>query len=320
MEPLLGLHHVTSVAGPAQRAIGFYAEVLGLRLVKVTVNFDDPQTYHLYFGDGIGSPGTLLTCFAWGDAPRGRMGASQVNLVSLAIPQGSLGFWMERLIAKGVRFDGPAPRLGAQTLGLRDPDGLALELVADADDSALTSWAGAPVPAQHAIRGLHSVTLWLDDPAPTAELLREVFGFAQVAEAGAYRRLALGGVSAPGRLIDLRATPGFWAGGEGVGTVHHVALRAARAADLPIWRDRLLALGLAPTELRDRRYFESVYVREPGGVLLELASDGPGFLVDEAEPGSALMLPPWLEARRDGIAAALPPLILPGAGQGYAEM
>jgi glyoxalase family protein len=227
MEQILGLHHVTVIAGPAQRAIGFYAEVLGLRLVKLTVNFDDPQTYHLYFGDGLGSPGTLLTCFAWGDAPRGRMGAGQANLVSLAIPQASLGYWMERLVTKGVRFDGPSERFGAPMLGLRDPDGLPLELVAGPADPAPATWPGAPVPPEHAIRGLHSVTLWLDDPAPTAALLTEALGFVQVAEDGAHRRLALAGLAAPGRLIDLRATPGFWASS---GAAHRARGRSAAVA------------------------------------------------------------------------------------------
>jgi glyoxalase family protein len=313
-QTLPGLHHVTAVAGAAQRAIGFYAGVLGLRLVKVTVNFDDPWTYHLYFGDGLGTPGSLITFFAWGDAPAGRQGNGQANLVSLTIPQASLGYWMERLIGKGVRYQGPAPRFGAQTLALRDPDGLALELVASPAALEAVTWEGTPVPAEHAIRGLHGVTLWHEDPAPTAALLTEEFGFRQVAEEDGVRRFALGD-GGPGRVLDLRAAPGFWSGAEGVGTVHHIALRTPDAEQQLEWRSRLAARGLEVTPVRDRRYFESVYAREPGGALLEIATDGPGFTLDEpAESlGSELRLPPWLEAQRAAIRMALPELHLPGA-------
>ncbi|MDB4949922.1 MAG: Glyoxalase/bleomycin resistance protein/dioxygenase [Gemmatimonadetes bacterium] len=309
-----GIHHVTAIASDPQRNLDFYAGTLGLRLVKRTVNFDDPQTYHLYFGDDAGSPGSILTFFPWPGARRGRTGVGQTGATAFAVPEGSLGWWIARLVSHGVEHDAPTRRFGQPVVAFRDPDGLPLELVADPRAGERGTWDGGGVPAQHAIRGVHSVTLWLARTDATARVLTEALGFAHVADEGDRSRYAAGG-GGPGALVDLRVVDAGLRGAGGAGTVHHVAWRAATDADEVALSRRVSAMGLQPTPVIDRNYFNSVYFREPGGVLFEIATDPPGFTADEpAESlGEALKLPPQYEPRRAQIEAVLPPIHLPGA-------
>ena len=309
-----GIHHVTAIAGDPQRNLDFYAGTLGLRLVKLTVNYDDPDTYHFYFGDELGRPGSILTFFAWPDGEGGRHGVGQTGEVALAVPRASLGFWIERLLTRGVPYQGPAQRFDETVLTLRDPDGLLLEIVATPRVDGVEPWCEGPVAAEHAIRGVHGVTLWEDGDSGSAAFLSEHLGFRPVGETGNRIRLEARGDGA-GSVVDLRRAPGFWGGTIGVGTVHHVAFRARSREEQARTRETLERLGLQPTEVIDRQYFQSVYFREPGGVLYEIATDGPGFTVDEAAGGlgGSLQLPPQYEASRARIAGNLPPVRLPHA-------
>jgi glyoxalase family protein len=307
-----GIHHVTAIAGDPQRNLDFYGGTLGLRLVKRTVNFDDPQTYHFYFGDETGTPGSIMTFFPWPGARRGRVGAGQVAATSFAVPEGSLGWWIQRFVARGVEHDAPAKRFGRSVLGFRDPDGLPLELVADPRATERAAWTGGDVPAEHAIHGFHSVTLGLARTDATERVLREALGFERVGEEDGIVRYGAGD-GGPGTLVDLRVAASGDRGVGGAGTVHHVAWRAADdAAELQI-RRQVEALGLQPTPVIDRNYFHSVYFREPGGVLFEIATDPPGFADDEpAESlGEALKLPAQYEPHRAEIEAVLPTIHLP---------
>ena len=320
MSRLLGIHHVTAIASDPQRNIDFYAGVLGLRLVKRTVNFDDPRTYHLYYGDETGTPGSLVTFFAWPGAHRGRPGPEQVGVTSLAVLPSAIGFWVQRLLRYGVAHEPLARRSfgGRQesVLALRDPDGLLLELVGHPGAEARPPGASAPgVPPEHAIRGVHAATLWVEDGGPTERALAETLGFRPVAERENVRRFETG-AGGPGTFVDVRTVGGFLRAQEGPGTVHHVAFRAADDAAEMAVRERVVAAGLSPTEQLDRSYFRSVYFREPGGVLYEVATDGPGFAVDEPVEslGQALQLPPQYEPRRAEIEAALPEIHVPRAG------
>jgi glyoxalase family protein len=308
----MSVHHITAIAGDPQRNLDFYAGVLGLRLVKLTVNFDDPGTYHLYFGDEAGRPGSILTFFPWPDGSRGRQGTGQVGTLSLAVPPAALGWWIERLVRFGIKYDGPARRFDEQVLAFADPDGLLLELVATPRVADVEPWAEGPVPAEHAVRGLHGATIWEDGDRGTAEFLARVMGWRQVGEEGNRLRFESAAHGA-GSVIDLRRVPGFWAGAGGVGTVHHVAFRAPSDAAQLEQRARLVAAGVQVTPVVDRQYFQSIYFREPGGVLFEIATDPPGFTLDEsaAELGTRLKLPPVYEGMRDRIERTLPPLRLP---------
>ena len=312
-----GIHHVTAIASDPQRNLDFYAGVLGLRLVKRTVNFDDPTTYHFYFGDELGRPGTLLTFFPWPDARRGRQGAGQAAVTSFAIVPGSVGFWLERLLRKHVDFEPPVTRFDDErVISFKDPDGLLLELVAnprvERDDAQREILGDGTVPAEHAIRGLYSVTLWQDGNQRTAELLTGCLGFHAAREQGSIFRFTAND-GAPGSILDLRIVPGLWRGVTGAGIVHHIAFRAASDDDQRAARDELEEAGYNVTPVLDRDYFRSVYFREPGGVLFEIATDPPGFTVDEMPSmlGRALKLPAWLEPRRFEIEALLPNIHLP---------
>jgi glyoxalase family protein len=308
----MSIHHVTAIAGEPQRNLDFYAGILGLRLVKLTVNFDDPGTYHLYFGDETGRPGSILTFFPWPDGRRGRQGTGQVGAVALAIPPASLGWWIERLLQHGIRYEGPARRFDEQVLAFSDPDGLLLELVATPRVARVDPWRDGPVPAEHAVRGIHGAIIWEDGDRGTAELLTRFMGLRQVCEEGNRLRLE----SAPegaGTVVDLRRVPGFWSGADGVGTVHHVAFRVPTDEAQLERRAELEAAGLGVTPVVDRQYFRSVYFREPGGVLFEIATDPPGFTLDEtpAELGTHLKLPARYEPIRERIEQSLPPVRLP---------
>ena len=303
-----GLHHVTAIATDPQRNVDFYTGALGLRLVKRTVNFDAPDTYHLYYGDAEGHPSTLLTFFPWPGVPAGRQGSGLTTATAFSVPPESMGWWQRRLAGLGLDLDGPRTRDAEEVLTFRDPDGLVVDLVAAPGD-ARSGWDGvAAVPAEHAVRGLHAVTMSERVPERTVELLSGLLGMNLNGEDGDRARFAMAG-GGPGAVVDVaadRRPRGLQAGG----TVHHIAFRAPDREAQALWRQELVEAGLVVTEIIDRHYFTSIYFREPGGVLLEIATDGPGFAIDEPllELGRALKLPPWLEPRREEIAAALPPL------------
>jgi glyoxalase family protein len=310
---VLGLHHVTAIAGDPKRNLRFYTQVLGLRFVKWTVNFDDPGTYHLYYGDELGRPGTALTFFPWPGAPRGRRGAGRWTAVAFSVPERSLGYWRDRLAAHGLGPEDADVAFGEERLAFLDPDGLRLELVAVGDDPR-EPWARGLVPPEHAIRGLHRVTLLEAGYEAIARLLAEGMGLRPVAEQGARARFAAG-PGGPGALVDPLAAPDAPPGLLGVGTVHHVAWRVVDEEALRSGRAALVARGVDATRVIDRLYFRSVYFRGAGGEIFEIATAGPGFTVDESPDalGSALRLPPWLEPYRRRIEAGLPPLHVPGA-------
>ncbi|HLW48537.1 MAG TPA: ring-cleaving dioxygenase [bacterium] len=308
-ERLAGIHHVTAIAGDPQQNVDFYAGTLGLRLVKQTVNFDDPGTYHLYFGDAAGHPGTILTFFPWPGAPKGRHGAGQATVVSFSVPPDSIGFWEERLRGRGITFEALQSPFDESVLEFSDPHGLQLELVADPRKELGQPWAGAPVPVSYAIRGFHSVALLERSYEGTEGLLTKVMGFRLAHSVGHRRRYAAaeGGLAAH---VDVVGAPDASPGHVAVGTVHHVAWRAATDEAQRAWRQRLVEAGVNVTPVRDRQYFRSIYYHEPGGVLFEIATDPPGFGVDEPPEalGSRLRLPAWLEPRREALEAQLPPL------------
>jgi glyoxalase family protein len=306
-----GLHHVTAIGGDPQRNADFYLRTLGLRLVKTTVNFDDPGTYHLYYGDQSGRPGSLLTFFPWKDAPSGRRGTGQATTTSFSVPESSIGWWKRHLEALSVETGRVTNREGEDTLSFRDPDGLALALVAHPQGDPRDPWDNGHVPAEHAIRGLHSVTLSVSREDATAGMLGDL-GLTFAEQDGNRFRFAAG-EGGPGALVDVLVTPDAPRGLVAAGTVHHVAWRAPDEPTQAVWREELVDRGVQVTSILDRQYFRSIYFREPGGTLLEVATDQPGFAIDEPllELGRALKLPPWLEPNREQIQAVLPKLELP---------
>lgn len=314
MTGVLGIHHVTAIAGDPQRNLDFYAGLLGLRLVKRTVNFDDPHTYHFYFGDDAGHPGSIMTFFPWPRARRGRQGTGQVAVTSFAILPGALGFWIERLLTHGIGHRGPTRRGDdEQVLAFTDPDGLMLELVAHAGARDRPAWGEAHgVPPEHAIHGFHSVTLWEERGDDTERVLTETLGMRRTRTLAGTRRFTVGD-GGPGCIVDVRTIGGFLPGQPGAGTVHHVAWRVGDDSAQLAVRSAAAQAGLQPTPVIDRKYFRSVYFREPGGVLFELATDSPGFAIDEPADrlGHALMLPDQYEPHRAEIEAVLPPIHLP---------
>ncbi len=306
-----GLHHVTAVAADPQRNLDFYHHVLGLRLIKQTVNFDAPDVYHLYYGNQEGEPGTVLTFFPFPGAPAGRRGAGQATTVSFSVPPESLGWWRDHLTRSGVDADPVTTRFEEEAVAFHDPDGLALELVAH-EHAPHEPWQDGPVPAEHGLRGFHSVTLTEQDLDATGSLLLDTLGFATDRQDGDRVRfeVADGG---PGRFVDVVADPRAPSGLVAAGTVHHIAWRAPDDETQARWRGELVEAGIGVTDILDRQYFHSIYFREPGGVLFEVATDPPGFTIDEPllELGRKLRLPPWLEPRRDQIERHLPSLELP---------
>lgn len=309
MAAVTGLHHVTAIAGNAQENLDFYVGVLGMRLVKKSVNQDDPGTYHLFYADGEGHPGTDLTFFPWPDLPPGRQGTGLTVEVALAVPAGSLAFWEERLARLGVATGSMELRLGIRVLPLTDPHGLPVALAFTDDLREFGPWPGSPVPAEHQVRGLHGVRLWERDLARTADFLTGPLGFTAAGEEGGWHRYVVGD-GGSGRFLELRELPDERPGSWGVGSIHHIAWRVPDEVAQREARARLETAGRRPTEVIDRFWFRSVYFREPGGALFEIATDGPGFAVDEpAEAlGTRLVLPPWLEPHRTRIEAAVPPL------------
>jgi len=307
-----GLHHVTAIAGEPQKNVDFYITGLGLRLVKKTVNFDDPDTYHLYYGDASGNPGTLMTFFPWRGIQPGVVGAGQSTQTAFSVPSGSLGWWSEHLTKAGF-----APRITStssseERLLVLDPDGLQIELVAASEEDPRDPWDSALHPAEYAIRGQHSSVVTVREPDRTIDLLVNDLGMRVVETTGNRTRIAAG-PGGPGSYVDVvgssLAPQGLSAGG----TVHHIAFRVPDQATQALWRDELFAKGHRVTEILDRSYFTSIYFREPGGVLYEIATDTPGFDIDEPllELGRALKLPPWLEPSREAIEAKVAPLVVP---------
>ncbi len=311
-QEIFGIHHVTAIASDPQQNIDFYTHVLGLRLVKLTVNFDDPGTYHFYYGDEVGQPGTILTFFPWRGARRGRPGNGQVSVTSFSIPEGAVGYWQERLGRLGIFVGEPSRRFDEEALVFLDPDGMQLELVAEAGVESRRPWAGGPVPPEAAIRGFHSVTLWEENLEHTAALLTGVLGFRLVQSAGSRSRFEAAS-SEPGSILDIIHRPDQGTGWGGAGTVHHVAWRTADDQTQQAWRQEIASLGFHVSPVMDRQYFHSIYFREPGGVLFEIATDPPGFTWDEAPDrlGTGLKLPSWLETQRVQIEQILPDLSLP---------
>lgn len=309
-EKIPGLHHVTAIAADPQRTVDFYVQVLGLRLVKQTVNFDDPSAYHLYFGDDLGRPGTALTFFSWPNTRAGQPGSGQVSAVAFSAPAESLGFWRDRLTAQHIAHHGPVRVFDEEVLSLADPDGLLLELVAHAGPDERPGWQNGPLPGQYALRGFHGVTLAENDEATTPLLAG--MGFERLAQAGNRLRYTSSDGSS-GSLVDLHLLPAALPGRMGAGAVHHIAWRTPDGESQLAWRAALTAMAVPVTRVMNRVYFHSIYFREPGGMLFEIATDGPGFTVDEpaSRLGSRLALPPWMEAMRRSIEVNLPALAVP---------
>jgi glyoxalase family protein len=308
--PILGLHHVTATVDDAQQDLDFCLGVLGLRLVKKTVNFDNRYVYHFYYGDERGTPGTIWTTFPYKGrgVPVGRKGAGQVTATSLSVPTGSLGAWKAHLLAHDVAVEDGTSRFGEPSLVCSDRSGLRLELVAS-DRDARVPWGGAPVGTAAAIRGLHSVTMTVHSPHQTVALLTRLLGWQVTDETASCVRLAVGD-TVPGRVIDVVHDPDAEPAMNGLGTVHHVAMAITNGDEQARLRKELFQYGCQVTEIRDRCYFTSIYFREPGGVLLEVATVGPGFTSDEdvRDLGRDLKLPPWEESYRQEIERALPPV------------
>lgn len=308
---VLGLHHVTAISSDPQRTIDFYTQILGLRLVKLTVNFDDPSSYHLYFGDEQGSPGTILTFFAWPGQPAGRKGTGQLTSTSFSVPKNSLEFWRKRLASNGIGSRESGRPFGDSVLSFLDIDGQGLELVESVDD-VRTGWRSGPVPEDHAVKGFHGVTLSEENLERTESILVDTLGFHLKKEEDDRFRYEVGNGTG-GTIVDVLSTPGSEHGFVSVGTVHHVAFRAANDDHQKQLRQEILKTSIHVTQVIDRLYFHSIYFREPGGVLFEVATDPPGFAIDERidRLGSGLMLPPWLESSRASVQMSLPSLNLP---------
>jgi glyoxalase family protein len=310
---ITGLHHVTAIAGDPQRTLDFYVGLLGLRFVKRTVNFDDPASYHFYFGDARGTPGTILTFFAWPGARRGIHGTGQIEAPAFAIPPNSVGYWLDRFKEHHVSAEKTPARLEEEVIRFADPDGLVIELIASISSAGFEPWADSTVPVEHSLRGFHGVSIALEGYEQTAKLLTETFGYRLVEQLNNRFRLAAPSEAGAGRIVDLLCTPDGSPGRVAAGSVHHVAFRARDYAEELVWRERLVDLDYNVTPVIDRTYFHSIYFREPGGVLFEIATDPPGFTLDEniEELGNQLRLPPWLEPTRSQIEEVLPAIKVP---------
>jgi glyoxalase family protein len=314
MQPIRGLHHVTAISGPAQENLDFYAGVLGMRLVKKSVNQDDPGTYHLFYADAAGTPGSDLTFFPWSQMAPARRGHGLATEVALTVPAGSLEFWAGRLDQYGVEHEGVEERFGLRTLPLVDPHRMPLTLTESGAHAGFEPWSDSPVPAEKQIRGLEGARAWEKELAPSESFLERGMGFVKVGEERGWHRWAaapLAGDHGSGGWMDLRLAPsdaprGAW----GTGAIHHLAWRVDDSEHELAMRARVAGEGARPTPVIDRFWFQSVYFREPGGVLFELATDGPGFAVDESPEhlGESLVLPPWMEEQRAEIEAVLPKL------------
>ncbi|MGB8035865.1 MAG: ring-cleaving dioxygenase [Nitrososphaeraceae archaeon] len=322
---IFGIHHVTAITSDPQRNIDFYANNLGLRFVKLTVNQDDPTSYHLYYGDELGRPGTILTFFHWPDAPKGHRGTSEVTSTSFLIPENSMSYWIDRFKTKQMDFRGPYKRFDdEQVITLNDPDGLELELVAhkSAEERSVNVWKEGPIPIEHAIRGFYSVTLSEQGYEDTASVLANDLGFILTRQDGSRFRYEIPAkeeeVRGGADIIDVLCLPYTQQAVTGIGSVHHVAWRTPTDEQQKLLRHKIIKDGLNATPVIDRFYFHSVYFREPGGVLFEIATNPPGFSIDEKaeDLGTHLVLPPWIESMRKDLEKILPPVHLPNKQKG----
>lgn len=304
-----GIHHITAMASDPKKNFDFYTRVLGLRFIKKTVNYDDPSTYHFYFGDKTGTPGTILTFFPHPGLAQGRHGTGQAVEIVFTIPKKAMSFWLNRFHSLGIDYQGPEKRFDETVLRIQDPDGLMLELVGVEDLPDNRLWSTDEIGSDVSIRGFHSISLWVDDHKKTEALLTGQLGFDFVGNEGSRYRYSTGKPGL-GQIVDIRSIPGMWKGAPGAGTIHHVAWRVGdEEAELKT-RAALEEAGMRLTKVIDRNYFRSVYFREPNGILFELATDNPGFDVDESVKtlGQDLKLPERYESHRDAIIAALPKL------------
>jgi glyoxalase family protein len=306
-EHVTGLHHLTAIATDPQANIDFYAGLLGLRLVKKTVNFDDPSAYHLYYGDAQGTPGSIVTFFYWPGAPRGRNGSGATTAITLSAPPASLGYWQDRLQRHDVALE-RRQRFSEEVIAFNDPDGIPVEIVAVENDPR-QPWTGAGVPAEHALRGMHTAELTVRDARPTEDLLTGPMNFRLVRRDGNRARFEAG-PGGSGRYADVIGDPKAARATGGAGTIHHIAFRVATDEAQLEMQERLFEASYHVSEVRDRDYFHSIYYRERGGILFEIATDVPGFAVDEPADslGTALKLPKQIEHAREQIEALLPPL------------
>jgi glyoxalase family protein len=306
-----GIHHITAIASDPQRTLDFYTQVIGLRLVKLTVNFDDPGTYHFYFGDELGSPGTILTFFPWPRVPQGQIGTGQVTTIAFEVPAASLDFWSQWLRERAVDIGGIEERFGEEVVRFRDPDGLWLELVGVSRAGHRPASHSGVIPEEHALRGFHSATLTERDGAATERFV-EFIGFTRIGEAG--NRIRYQASARDASILDIVHEPKTAEGGLGAGIVHHIAFRTPTDEQQERWRRELMPRVRGVTPIIDRVYFHSIYFREPGGILFEIATDPPGFAIDEAVDhlGQRLMLPPWLEPSRVDLERRLPCLVRAG--------
>lgn len=304
---IAGLHHITAIAGAAKRNLDFYTKVLGLRLLKKTVNFDDPGTYHFYYGDEKGSAGTILTFFPYEDARRGSAGTGMATNIAYAVPEGSFDFWIDRFEKHNVIYNKPSEKFGEKYLTFLDPDGLKLELVIPKNGDNRKPWETDEVKADVATKGFHGVTLTLQNKEKTAKILTDIFGYTLQEQSGNRYRYITDAVETA-NIIDLVELPNEARGIGGAGTNHHIAFRVKNEDELMHFHDKIAGLGYNITNKIDRNYFYSLYFREPGGVLFEIATDNPGFGIDESwdKLGSGLLLPPQYESRRAEIEAILP--------------
>jgi glyoxalase family protein len=311
-EGILGIHHITILASDPQRNLDFYVKALGLRLVKRTVNFDVPDVYHLYYGDDIGRPGTILTFSPFPDPARGKRGAGEVAAVAFSVPRGGTDFWVERLSRHGIHFEGPSRRFEEEMITFRDPDGLQIEFVFVDGDGRATAWNESPVPPEFAAWKFHGATLWLDRIERTAALLTGTMGFRLSGEREDRVRYVIG-KNDDRAAVDILVNANLPYARTSAGSVHHIAWRTPDDLSQLAWQQKIAEAGLNVTEIIDRRYFRSIYYREPGGILFEIATDPPGFTRDEPKEslGSKLMLPPWLEQDRGRIEQILPPISVP---------
>lgn len=304
-----GIHHITVLATDPQKNYDFYTGILGLRLVKKTVNFDAPDVYHFYYGNETGEPGTILTFFPFPDARKGKKGTGESTAVALSIPQNSLDYWMSYFAEKAVDFNGPQKKFGKPYISLLDPDGLLIELVPDETADKLEGWSNGEIDKKHSIRKFFGATFNLQKIIPTENLLNEIMGIEYEKTDGSYKRYIVGSAENKARIDIIEYSSGQKSI-SGAGSVHHIAWRAENETEQMKWKTKITEAGLLPTQIIDRQYFRSIYFREPGGILFEIATDDPGFLIDEdlANLGNELKLPTQYESKRKLIEMSLMPL------------
>lgn len=309
---LSGLHHVTAITADGQANLDFYCGFLGLRLVKITVNFDDPRSYHLYYGDELGRPGSIMTFFTWPRGQSGHIGPPQVTVTSFAAPAGSVDYWLQRLKSHKIPFTPPVRRFGEEVIAFADPDGIALEIIFT-DKPGGHPWNNGTIPLEHAIRGFYGVTIAEEGHERTSRLLTDHMGYTLKHREDNRFRYRTTNDDGLATAVDVLCVPEARRGRRGTGVIHHVAFRIADQAQQQKWLDKVVKLGYNSSPIMDRNYFQSIYFREPGGVLFELATDAPGFTADEepAHLGTALKLPAQYEPHRQQIEQALPPLVFP---------